>query len=46
MVRPALRACFGQHDESDDRQAGQCADHQRQKQKDLVLTLPQFGNAI
>ena len=25
---------------------GQCADHQRQNQKYLVLTLPQFGHAI
>ena len=37
---------FRQQDESDDRQTRQCADHQRQNQKDLFFALPQFGHAI
>ena len=35
-----------QQNESDDRQAGQRANHQRQHQKYLVLTLLQLGQEV
>ena len=44
-IQPHPRS-FRQQDESDDRQARQRADHQRQHQKYLVFTLLQLGHAI